>query len=97
MEFEIDNMVRDSQTGIVNVVHWRANLYEDLYYATTYGSTNLDAPDGDIIPYEELTKEIVVNWLKIKFGEEQLQAMEVSLQQQIEYQKNPPVKTGTPW
>jgi hypothetical protein len=52
------------------------------------------------IPYEDLTEEIVVGWIKESLGEEGVLLIEESIQAQIEAQKNPPVtpqETPLPW
>jgi hypothetical protein len=52
------------------------------------------------IPYEDLTEEMVINWIKESLGEEGVLSIEASIQAQIEAQKNPPVtpqETPLPW
>jgi hypothetical protein len=52
------------------------------------------------IPYEELTEEVVIAWIKQSLGEEGVLSIEASIQAQIEAQKNPPVtpqETPLPW
>jgi len=101
MEIKIEQLERHSATGIVFTVHWRCNMSETVdgvtYNATTYGTQSLDEPDGNIIPYAELTPEVVTGWLIDKWGAEQIESMESSLVSQIEAQKNPPTSTGLPW
>jgi hypothetical protein len=52
------------------------------------------------IPYEDLTEEMVIAWIKESLGEEGVLLIEASIQAQIEAQKNPPVSpenTPLPW
>jgi hypothetical protein len=52
------------------------------------------------IPYEDLTEEMVIDWIKESLGEEGVLLIEASIQAQIEAQKNPPVtpqETPLPW
>jgi hypothetical protein len=52
------------------------------------------------IPYEDLTEEMVIAWIKESLGEEGVLSIEASIQAQIEAQKNPPVtpqETPLPW
>ena len=52
------------------------------------------------IPYEDLTEEIVVGWIKGVLGEEGVLLIEASIQSQIDSQINPPVSpvnTPLPW
>jgi hypothetical protein len=105
--WKIINMERHIENGIVYIVHWIASLQEDRefnqesiilkdkkYYASSYGSIGLQAPEENIIAYENLTEEIVIEWIKTVLDTE---FIETSLLAQIELQKNPPTATGLPW
>jgi len=53
-----------SLENIVNVVHWRLRAFNDIYTTETYGASTMPDPSGtDFTPYEDLTKELVVQWL----------------------------------
>ena len=67
--------------------------------AGAYGSIGLEAPaEGDtIIPFEDLTKEVVVGWVKDKLGEEQVTSTEAALAAQIAEQLAPKTAAGLPW
>jgi hypothetical protein len=51
----------------------------------------------NLIPYEDLTQEIVIGWVKTALGEEGLTSMEEALSSQIEEQNSPKMSHGTPW
>ena len=59
----------------------------------------LEAPaEGDaVIPYAELTEEVVVGWTKDALGAEQIEAIEARLQTELDEQAAPTKATGTPW
>lgn len=97
MQLKIEQLERHTETGIVFTAHWRASIQDGSYYATIYGSVQLPEPEGNIIPYEELTEEIVLGWLTGILGEEFVSSMEATLLAQIETQKNPPTASGLPW
>ena len=67
--------------------------------AGAYGSIGLEAPaEGDTtIPFEELTQEVVVGWVKDKLGEEQVASTEAALAAQIAEQLSPVKMSGVPW
>lgn len=67
--------------------------------AGAYGSIGLEVPaEGDTpIPFEELTQEIVVGWVKDKLGEEQVTSTEAALATQIADQLAPKTASGLPW
>lgn len=87
-------------TDVVFNVHWRVNGQEEQYYATNYGSVTLTIPnEGDsFVPYNELTFDQVIQWVKNTMGETTVANIEQSVINQIEKQKNPPVVVlPLPW
>jgi hypothetical protein len=95
IEWKIEQMDRQTSDGLVTTVHWRANASEDSYFATSYGSVGLTAGQS-LIPFADLTKEVVIGWVKDKLGEEQVTQIEDSLAAQIESQKQPVSASGLP-
>jgi hypothetical protein len=105
INWNIVQLERKAEDGLVCVVHWELIISEEMeqengnkkvFKARTYGCTHLDRGE-EFIPFEQLTKEMVIDWVKSKLGQEQVLEFENSLQQQIEKQKNPPILTGLPW
>jgi len=95
----IHALERQAQDGFVLNVHWRLSMQDGEYYADTYGviSYTQDPEASDFVPFEQLTKEIVVGWVQDYFGEEKLNEMQESLINNINNQKNPPIILGLPW
>lgn len=62
MELKIKNLERDSQSGLVQIVHFQ--LWHEGEYI--YGSCELkgDASQPGFIPFEQLSKEQVLQWLE---------------------------------
>lgn len=100
INWNIVQLERSPEDSLVIKVHWEAvkieNYNDKIYTARTYGALSLER-GKEFIPFEQLTKEIVVDWIKEKMGIEQIISLEESLAQQIENQKNPPILTGVPW
>jgi len=97
----IHQLERKSDDGFVVNVHWRyafAETPEDggvQYYADRYGVLSYtQSEDSDLIPYEDLTENIVIGWVKESLDMEDL---DKDLENQIEAQKNPPILQGVPW
>lgn len=95
IEWKIEQMDRQTSDGLVTTVHWRANATEDSYFATCYGSVGLSAGES-LIPFADLTKEMVMGWVQDKLGAEQVAQIEDSLAAQIESQKAPATASGLP-
>jgi len=103
----IANLERQTDSGNVYTAHWVVNARTEgtesapsvTASAGAYGSIGLEAPaEGDeVIPYEELTQEIVVGWVKEKLGEEQVASTEAALATQIADQLAPKSASGIPW
>ena len=94
----VAQLERQLSDGIVMTVHYTIEAFDGTYRSSAYGSIGLEAPEEDeMIPYADLTPEIVVDWLKEKFGEEKVDEIETALQAQIDQQKTPTTGTGLPW
>jgi hypothetical protein len=95
----IASLERHTFDGIVYMVHWTVAAFAEGANASAYGSIGLEPPsEGDpVIPYNDLTSEIVVGWVKDKFGEEQVASIEKSLAAQIAEQLAPSTASGLPW
>ena len=99
--WNIAQLERETTDGYVYTAHWTVNATETVedktYTASSYGSIGLERPEEDLIPFEELTEELVVSWVLDKLGEEQVVNMETSLTNQIQEQKTPSKIQGLPW
>lgn len=97
-------------SDIVKVVHWRLNAIEPKtgdaatgsdpnWTSYRIGMSELNPADtGNFIPFEQITKENVTDWVVDKLNQSgiyspktDLEYFQEVLQQNIELQKNPPV------
>ena len=99
--WKVSQLERETSDGYVYTAHWTVNATETVedktYNAGAYGSIGLERPEEDLIPFENLTEELVVSWVLDKLGEEQVTNMETSLTNQIQEQKTPSKLQGLPW
>jgi hypothetical protein len=94
----IAQMERHTADGIVITVHYTVAANDGTYASSAYGSVGLEAPEGNVIPYADLTPEIVIGWTKSKLGgEEKVAEIETALLAQITEQKAPQKAQGLPW
>ena len=91
--WQVDQMERQSTDGLVTTVHWRANAQDGNFFATIYNVATLERGD-EFIPFNDLTQEQVISWVKDKVDAE---ATEAALASQIEAQKTPVTLFGRPW
>jgi hypothetical protein len=96
-EWGVAQMDRHTADGIVFTVHYTVAANDGTYASSAYGSLGLEQPEGDVIPYAELTPEIVTGWIKDKFGEEKVAEIEAALQDQLDEQHAPSKAAGLPW
>ena len=94
----VANMEHYTSDGVVFTVHYTVNAEDGTYSSGAYGSVGLEKPDaGEMIPYADLTEEIVVGWVKDHFGEEKVAEIEAALQAQLDQQHAPTTAPGLPW
>jgi hypothetical protein len=95
--WNIAQMERETADGYVFTVHYTVDAKDDTYSAGAYGSLGLERPEGDLIPFADLTADVVVGWVKSKFGDEKVSEIETALQVQIDEQRAPSKAAGLPW
>jgi hypothetical protein len=93
----IAQLERESTDGYVYTVHWTLLAQDGDHTASAYGSLGLERPEDEMIPFEDLTKEIVIDWIEEKLEEDQIESMKQSLQSQIDEKKSPTKLSGLPW
>jgi hypothetical protein len=92
--WNISQLDRQTSDGFVTTAHWQANATDGDYSASAYSTCSWS--DGTAtIPYASLTKETVLEWIWANGVDKE--AVEASLEAQIELQKNPVTATGVPW
>lgn len=93
-EWNILNLERKADNGFVVTVHYTVSAVDGEVTASTYGTVGYTQEEGDFTPYDSLTKEQVIGWVKDSLGEETVQA---GLAAQIDALKNPVQESGLPW
>ena len=94
----IANLERHTADGIVFTVHYTVAANDGTYASSAYGSIGLEQPEGNVIPYADLTPEIVILWVQDKLGgDEKVAEIEAALQGQLDEQAAPTKAAGVPW
>ena len=101
----ISTCERNTSDGGITVVHWRCDAEETVgtgddavsHSASSYGTQSLtpDPSAGDFIAYNSVTEANVKDW--IWAADVDKDAIQTSLQAQIEELKAPVTSTGVPW
>ena len=96
--WSVANMEHYTSDGVVSTIHYTVNAEDGTYSSGAYGSVGLEKPERrNTIPYADLTKEIVIGWIKDHFGAEKVGEIEAALQQQLDQQHAPTTAPGLPW
>jgi hypothetical protein len=97
-EWGVAQLERHTADGIVFTVHYTVAANDGTYASSAYGSIGLEQPEGDAIPYSDLTPEIVIGWVQDKLGgTEKVDEIQAALQAQIDEQRAPSKAQGLPW
>jgi hypothetical protein len=95
-EWKIAQLERETEDGFVFTAHYTVAANDGTYASSAYGSLGFERPDS-LIPFADLTEEIVVGWVKESFGAEKVAEIEQALENQISEQRNPTKSAGVPW
>jgi hypothetical protein len=95
--WNIAQLDREVNDGYVFTAHYTVDAHDGTYNAGAYGSIGFERPDN-LIPYADLTKEQVIEWVKEALGgDEKVAEIETALQSQIDEQRHPSKAAGVPW
>jgi hypothetical protein len=95
--WKIAQLERETSDGYVFTAHYTVDANDSTYSAGAYGSLALERPEGDMVPFADLTEEIVVGWVKEKLTAEKITEVEAALQAQLDEQRSPSKAAGMPW
>jgi hypothetical protein len=96
INWQVQNMTRDLSNGFVITVAWGCTASQDSASAF-YGGTTVYTQESDsLIPYDQLTEEIVLGWVYETLGDQKAE-IEASLTAKVEKQLNPTTANGMPW
>ena len=105
-DWKVATLDRNISKGSVFVVHYtvsasRTNTTEDEgnYTAGSYGSVGVsaDPSSSSFIPYENLTEENCIDWVKESLGSESVDSIETAITSDLNNQINPTDAAGVPW
>lgn len=99
MQWIIQKLESTQQDGGVIKAYWLVRLEQDGHQATASGSTEFK-PDPDateFVPYENLTEQNIIDWVKEKLGQEKLAAISTDLDAQIAHKKTQGIVRNLPW
>lgn len=89
LTYELDVQLQEGDLEkVVKTIHWRYAIIDGEYTDDVYGSILLSSPDGDFIPFDELTDDDIRSWL---FDKEDFSKKEKVLIAKMEETLNPKI------
>jgi hypothetical protein len=95
--WNISQLDRETADGFVFVAHYQVNSSDETYKAGAYGSIGFDKRPKTLVPFADLTEEVVIGWVKEQLTPEKVTEVEAALQAQLDEQKAPTKASGLPW
>jgi len=94
----ISTLERETSDGFVFAAHYTVSATDgEAYSAGAYGSVGFERPET-LIPYDNLSLETVIGWVKEAIGgEEKVAQVEAALKAQIDEKRQPTKANGVPW
>ena len=91
--FDAGFVYKPSEDGVFFKAGFHSSKVDGDASASVYASMAVEASE-EFVPFEQLTEEVVVEWVKAKLD---LESIESSLDTQIAAIKQPTVLSGLPW
>jgi hypothetical protein len=93
--WNIQQMQRKETDGFVIHVWYLVSDIDGIYSSVATGECDYTQSGDTFIPYEDLTQDMVIGWVKESLGAENVAALEANLDAQIAAKKA--VIDGVPW
>ena len=97
--WQINTLQRELADGYVNKVIYRVDGEDGTYKFRATGEVDLVKPDT-LIPYADLTEEVVLGWVKAKLDADNagtVAKIEETVEKNVNEQKTPTTGVGKPW
>ena len=104
--WKVATLDREISNGTVYTVHYTVSASrpnpaegENDYTAGSYGSVGVtaDPSSKSFIPYEDLTEDTCIDWVKADLGSESVDSIEAGISSNLDEQVNPTDAAGVPW
>lgn len=89
---------KDGKQNVVFGISYTINGEDDGDTASIQAQIPMPLPSDNFTPYDQLTEEQVIDWVKGELGDEQVAKLEAQLAQMVSEQKTPSVVVNPlPW
>ena len=90
----------DGSPDIVVSANWQLTGVQDIHSANITAWAQFNLPQGDYTPFNQLTEEQVIGWVKNGYGEHGVEAFERNVQDRLDALLAPtiiPEPAALPW
>lgn len=94
--WKISKLDRMASDGLVIKAHYVVCSSLDEFAICVSGFLNLNRSDS-FTPYENITEEEVISWVKSVLGTQGVESKEKELSDKINEAKSPQIVSGVPW
>jgi len=95
--WKIAQLERECSDGFVFTAHYTVDANDGTYSAGAYGSVGFQRPE-ELIPYADLTEDLVVSWTQEALGgDEKVAEIQAALEANLAEQRQPTKASGVPW
>lgn len=95
--WHIVDLERQVADGYVYMIHYRVDGSEAGFSASFTGKIFLARPSEKLVPYKNLTKALVLGWLRTAIGPEAIEAIERDIKTTLHDKQFPRIAHGLPW
>jgi hypothetical protein len=92
----IEELERNASDGLVVQVNWKATAGDAFDAPTTVGVVKLEQ-GSTFVPFEDLTKDMVISWVKSALGQSKVDEVELLLSNTLDARVNTQTILGKPW
>lgn len=98
-QWKIADLERESVDGYITKVFYEVTAVDCQFNSVIDGCVSLNQSEtrDNFVPFESLTEDLIVQWIKEQMGQEWVRDHELNLEKQIEVQRNPTSRFGLPW
>lgn len=94
--WKITNLNRLISDGYVYTAHYVVEASDGIRVVSGESTVSLERPDN-LIPYESLTEDVVIGWVKTHLGAETVKSIEDNLSKKLDSLASPTTAKGVPW
>lgn len=80
--WKVDAIDQETEDGLIVVVHWKLDATGQGKPTHLYGTVSLERGDS-FVPFEQLTEDVVIGWVKDKLGEQHIIDLEEAVENQF--------------